>query len=318
MAKDSKTGQVKDTVAKLYLQNPEIVADLFNAFTFKGEKRVLPEKLRPFPTEDAAMKLDADGEETTGLLRRDLSYIAYADDNAMYFLGIEVQSRIDWTMPLRVMSYDAAKYQYQVNLQKGRGRRKLLPVFTLVLNLSKGPWTGPRSLHDMMGGVDEKLKKVVPDYQINIADPYTVDEKTLDMLYTEIKDVLIYFRASRDKEGFLRFLEKMHDVSLSEKAVMVLNTYLNTKLEPQTNGRKTKMCVAWKYFKQWAMDKGERKGLRKGLRQGREEGREEGRKEIQKNVVLEALHINLDYGTIQKLTGFTFEEIKEIAAMAKA
>ena len=66
------------------------------------------------------------------------------------------------------------------------------------------------------------------------------------------------------------------------------------------------------------MDKGERKGLRKGLRQGREEGREEGRKEIQKNVVLEALHINLDYGTIQKLTGFTFEEIKEIAAMAKA
>ena len=82
------------------------------------------------------------------------------------------------------------------------------------------------------------------------------------------------------------------------------------------------MCVAWKYFKQWAMDKGERKGLRKGLRQGREEGlekgREEGRKETQKNVVLEALHINLDYGTIQKLTGFTLEEIEEIAATARA
>ena len=86
------------------------------------------------------------------------------------------------------------------------------------------------------------------------------------------------------------------------------------------------MCVAWKYFKQWAMDKGERKGLRKGLRQGREEGlekgreegREEGRKETQKNVVLEALHINLDYGIIQKLTGFTLEEIKEIASTAKA
>ena len=250
MAKDSKTGQAKDTVAKLYFQNPELVADLFNAFTFKGEKRVLPETLRPFPTEDVAMKLDAEGTETTGMLRRDVSYIAYADDNAMYFLCLEVQSKIDWTMPLRVMCYDSAKYQYQVNLHKGRGRRKLFPVFTLVLNLSKGPWTGPRSLLDMMGGIDEKTKEAVSDYQINIVDPYTVDEKTLNMLCTEIKDVLIYFRASRDKDGFLRFLEKMHDVYLSEKAIMVLNTDLNTKLEPQTNGRNTKMCVAWKYFKQ--------------------------------------------------------------------
>ena len=321
MEKDSKTGQIKDTVAKLYLQDPELVADLFNAFTFNGEKRVFPEKLRPFPTEDAAIKLDTDGTEATGMLRRDISYIAYTDANAMYFLCIEVQSIVDWTMPLRVMRYDVARYQYQVDSHKGRGRRKLFPVFTLVLNLSKGPWKGPRSLHDMMGGIDKKFKEAVSDYQINIVDPYTAEEKTLGMLYTEIKDVLIYFRASRDKEGFLRFLEKMHDVSLSEKAIMVLNTYLNTKLEPQTNGRKTKMCVAWTYFKQWAMAKGERKGLRKGLRQGREEGREEGRKEgrkeNQKNVALEALRINLDIDTIQKLTGFTCEEIKEIAATAK-
>ena len=318
MAKGNKALQSKDTVAKLYLQDPELVADLFNAFTFNGEKRVLPQSLRPFPTEDVAIKLDAEGTETAGMLRRDVSYIAYTDGKAMYFLCIEVQSKMDWTMPLRVMRYDAAKYQYQVDLHKGRGRRKLQPVFTLVLNLGKGPWTGPRSLHDMMCGIDEKLKEGISDYRINIADPYTVSKKTLDMLYTEIKDVLIYFRASRDKEGFLSFIEKMHNVSLSEKAIMVLNTYLNTELEPQNNGSKTKMCVAWKYFKETAIAQGERKGLRKGLRQGREEGREEGRKEIQKNVVLEALRINLDFDTIRKLTGFSFEEIEKIAATAKA
>ena len=59
-------------------------------------------------------------------------------------------------------------------------------------------------------------------------------------------------------------------------------------------------------------------GFEEGREEGLERGIEQGRKEIQKNVVLEALHIRLDYGTIQKLTGFTLEEIKEIAAMAKA
>ena len=303
MAKGNKAELSKDAVAKLYLQNPELVADLFNAFTFNVEHRVSADTLSPFPTEEIATKLDDRGMEMTGQLQRDVSYIAYTDGNAMYFLCIEVQSKTDWTMPLRVMRYDAAKYQYQIETHSGKTRTRLFPVFTLVLNLGKGPWRGPRSLLEMMDGVDEGIKDAVSDYRINIADPYMMSEKTLNALCTEIKDVLIYFRASRDKEGFMRFMEENADVSLSERAIMLLNTYLNMKLEPQNNdGRKTKMCVAWRYFKQQAIN----------------EGRSLGREENKKNVAVEALRINLDYDTIQKLTGFSIEEIKMIAASVKA
>ena len=257
MGKGRKARQSKDTAAKLYLRNPELVADLFNVFTFKGERRVSAGMLKPFSTEDATGNLDAAGNETTGQLRRDVSYIAYTDGGAVYFLCIEVQSGPDWTMPVRIMRYDAARYLYQIEMRKERGKATLLPVFTLVLNLGKGPWRGPRSLHEMMGDMDGKLKKAVSDYRINIADPYTATRKTLGMLCTEIKDVLIYFRASKNRNGFMRFLKSSHAASLSKRALMLLNTYLDTKLEPQTNdGRKTEMCVAWQYFEQQAIKKG--------------------------------------------------------------
>lgn len=240
MEKGRKERHIKDTVAKLYLQNPELVADLFNVFTFKGERRVSAGMLKPFPTEEGAVRLDAAGNETTGQVRRDLSYIAYTDSVAVYFLCVEVQSTADWTMPVRVMRYDAARYLYQIDMRKGQGNAPLLPVFTLVLNLSRGPWRGPRSLHGMMGDIDGRLKKAVSNYSINIADPYTATRKTLEMLCTEIKDVLIYFRASRHRTGFARLLRKGHAASLSERALNVLNTYLDTKLEPQDNdGRNT-------------------------------------------------------------------------------
>ena len=70
------------------------------------------------------------------------------------------------------------------------------------------------------------------------------------------------------------------------------------------------MCIAWEYFKKWAIAKGERKGFQKGLK----EGREEGRKQSQKQVAIKALRLDLDYGTIKKLTGFSKDEIEKIAA----
>ena len=74
------------------------------------------------------------------------------------------------------------------------------------------------------------------------------------------------------------------------------------------------MCVAWEYFKKWAIAKGERKGFKKGLKEGLKEGREEGRKQSQKQVAMKALRLDLDYGTIKKLTGLSVDEIEKIAA----
>jgi len=169
-----------------------------------------------------------------------------------------------------------------------------------------------------MTTTDERTRNAVSDYRINIVDPYDIDANSLDMLCTEIKDVLTYFRASRDSMGFDEFLKKNSDVCLSEKAILLLNTYLHTKLKPQTNGRKTRMCIAWKSLEERTLAKGMRRGLKKGRLEGREEGRLEGREETLKNHVLSALKINLDFNTIQKITGMPLADIEKIASTLNA
>ena len=309
IAKMTKTAQLKDTVAKIYLQDLELVADLFNVFIFKGRRRLSADMLRPFPTEDNSVIEDADGLRRAETQRRDASYLAYTDGKAMYYLCIEVQSGADWTMPLRVMRYDAAKYQYQVDNCSGLRRGGLLPVFTLVLNFGKGRWKGPRSLHEMMSPLDDDAKEAVPNYRINIVDPYDMNEKTLNMLCTEIKDVLTYFRASTDRGGFAGFLNGKHEVTLSDKAILLLNTYLHTELESQANGRRTRMCVAWKDFKEKAIAQ----GIRKGRKEGLEQGIEKGYAEFQERALEEALKRNLDYDTIMAITGLPLEKIEKKA-----
>ena len=82
------------------------------------------------------------------------------------------------------------------------------------------------------------------------------------------------------------------------------------------------MCIAWKSLEERTLAKGMRRGLKKGRLEGREEGREEGRlegrEETLKNHVLSALKINLDFNTIQKITGMPLADIEKIASTLNA
>ena len=86
------------------------------------------------------------------------------------------------------------------------------------------------------------------------------------------------------------------------------------------------MCIAWKSLEERTLAKGMRRGLKKGRLEGREEGRLEGREEGRlegreetlKNHVLSALKINLDFNTIQKITGMPLADIEKIASTLNA
>ncbi|MBQ8116827.1 MAG: Rpn family recombination-promoting nuclease/putative transposase [Lachnospiraceae bacterium] len=85
-------------------------------------------------------------------------------------LAIENQDNIDYEMPWRIMGYDYAEYKRQIKEIHKRKRHegdqagkklswlevkmgaqdKLSPVWTICFYHGKEPWTGPRSLKDMM------------------------------------------------------------------------------------------------------------------------------------------------------------------------
>ena len=305
-------GKVKDTAAKILLKNKAIIADICNACIYGGEQILNEDKLDEVPVELNSVGWRGDGSLVADKREMDLSYLAYTDGAVGYFICIEVQARSDPIMPIRVMDYNARQYYLQAQELLRRKAGRILPVATMVLNLGRDIWKGPRNLHEMFGKIDDKLKAFVPDYALNIIDPYAMDEKTLDSLCTEIKHVLNCFRVSGDGEKLLKLYPEGCSVYLSENAVNVLNEYLKMGLEMTNKGGKVEMCRAVRQL----IEKGRVLGIEQGIEKGIEQGRKQGFRRANENVVINGLRMNLSHADIQRLTGLSLEQIKSISQKA--
>ena len=123
-----------DVAAKRFFGDRKVVADICEKFVFKGRRTVDPGLLRDLPTEQLPTIPGAGGRSS----HRDQVSLcaAYADGDIRYLiLGLEFQRRVDRTMPVRVMEYDARQYLREIM----EGQTPPLPVATLVVNLS-GLW----------------------------------------------------------------------------------------------------------------------------------------------------------------------------------
>ena len=121
----------KDIKQKLLEDHNDVFADIVNTLLLKKDY-IDPRYLREGPTE--SIYKDAFGDDKQQMRDVVKSY----EDNSMLIcsIGIENQSGIDKTMPIRVMNYDAATYKYQVSNGSG-GNTKPAPVITVVLNFSE-------------------------------------------------------------------------------------------------------------------------------------------------------------------------------------
>ena len=129
-------------------------------------------------------------------------------------IGIENQSNIDYTFPVRAMSYDVGEYERQLKCIRRRLRRKgkdgqhltaaeylcgfqkdirLYPVVTFVLYYGKDEWDAATDLHGMLDFIrcskdDESMRQLMtkdPEYgkmeedAYNMAAAYTGTENLL-------------------------------------------------------------------------------------------------------------------------------------------
>ncbi|MBQ3516113.1 MAG: transposase, partial [Lachnospiraceae bacterium] len=131
----------KDMTEKLLEEYNDVFADIYNVLVFK--KDVIDEnRLRDGTTESVYKAEDGAYREQ----RRDVMK-TYLDEYHMElaFIGIDNQTSVDRYIPVRVLGYDYAKYRRQVDER----RFPLLPVVTLVLNMSDRRWGGCKSLADI-------------------------------------------------------------------------------------------------------------------------------------------------------------------------
>lgn len=244
----------KDIAEKRLEDHEDVFADIVNVLVFQGKSVLTPDTLVSIPTESFHKGEDGKWRQRW----RDVMKKDIRNGAVLTIFGIENQEERDNTMPIRVMGYDFASYDRQIQsimkenkkqerspyLQRIHDDQRLAPVITLVLSFDTEKWERPLSVRDMLkipDGMPEVMDSYIQNYRMNLVEVSRIRHPAefLDMMETIASD-----RRYREIKGqVLKRIEK-------EEATM---------------------CVI--------ADEFENRGIAVGLEIGRKEGQEIGRKE---------------------------------------
>ena len=210
----TRTMPSPDSALKDFFKNNETFAALFNGFFFDNETIIKAAELEPDDTAYAESlkihngkqkyKVEKVNKYRDNIRRTKLGYLV--------ILGIEDQSKVHYSMPIRKMLYDALEYSSELStignnqnktewtvderlsgIKKGT---KITPIVTVVFYTGEDPWDGPNSLHAMMD-MDDKISPFVPDYPLYVIDighdeDLSFNNKTLDELRLVLHSIYSY------------------------------------------------------------------------------------------------------------------------------
>ena len=146
----------KDLAAKELESKPEVFADIINAFLYGGKQVVLPECLKPAPTETLY-------ESTYEVLRNqynDVSKYEMAGQKIDIQYVLENESKRNYRLIMRKAGYEGAIYRSEYE------EKHVYPVIILVLYWGRQKWNPCVDLHSFFG--DNRTVKQLGEYIDNI------------------------------------------------------------------------------------------------------------------------------------------------------
>ena len=276
-----------DVALGAYFSDPQIFADLFNAWMYGGKQVIDPGSLM---TEDSVQPRPEYARPYKHV--RDVVKMYQKDGVQLVLLGIENQEQIDYSAPVRIMQFDGADYQNQVRRTEEENRKRLglktglpaffredriVPVITLILYFGEEEWDRPVRLHDMLAFPkgDTRIKMLVPDYPIHVISVRRNGSAGMDisLLHTELRQVFGFLQHQEDKEGLKRYVEENRPVfsRLSSNAALFLAASAHeTRLLKGLNRKEEHydMCRALDEWYADGVNEGEKIGERNGICKG--------------------------------------------------
>ncbi|MBQ7641423.1 MAG: Rpn family recombination-promoting nuclease/putative transposase, partial [Acholeplasmatales bacterium] len=229
-----------------------------------------------------------------------------SDENTYVLLGIENQTKVDYDMVIRNMIYDSFSYKNQRSLiekKENNVKIRLKPVITLVIFYSDKEWTGPRDLYSMFEPFDEKLKEFVPNYKLNIIEPFKMAEEDLNKLDHNLAGLFELIKKSNNKDEFSESLFNKYQ-DLNPEIYELLNVVLNAGLEINESDGKINMCKAIDDMRKESKAEGIAEGKARGIAEGKANTIKENIKTMYKN--------GADEMTIAKLLSLDLCFVKEV------
>ncbi|MGN0170451.1 MAG: Rpn family recombination-promoting nuclease/putative transposase [Lachnospiraceae bacterium] len=314
----------KDATEKLLEDYEDVFADIVNGVIFQGEQRVRPDSLR-----ESSVRSQYKAGGKVREQERDVAkyWTDSKVDIALY--GLENQTTVDQTMPLRIMGYDGAGYRKQIlksedekTEQKTAGdvaepgiveagkkefpvkrtEQKFVPVITLVLYFgTEHKWRKPQCLKDVIE-IPEGLDHYVNDYTIHVVNVAWLTDEEIDCFQSDFKLVARFFVEKRKKNHeWMR--NNRQEIKHVDEIIKLFSAMTGDSLyEEIIRNYDTKevhtMCEVLEYY------------INEGRAEGRAEGRTEGRTEERMEMIARMIEKGFPVETILSL-GVTKEQLQE-------
>mgnify|MGYP004605912925 FL=1 len=287
MSKEFSGHKSKDVIFKNFWQSNEHFADLFNAVLFNGRQLIKPDELTEMDT-DVSATISSKNYNESITRSRDVVKKMY-DGVEFNILGLEIQDKTHYAMPLRTMTYDALGYikeynniksQHKLNNDHFNSPEGFLsginkddhfhPIITLVFYYGETPWDGPMHLSDMMIPMSIDIKKYFSDYRLNLVQ--ILDSDKFPFYNKDVKNLFDLIRYIYNKEFDLIYDYQSDDIdydvveliSVITDNAELLNLY-NEQIELNKGGNI--MCNAFKELEAQLITQGKEQGRIEGLEQ---------------------------------------------------
>ena len=280
MNNSNRTTHQKDVSLKTFWRDNEHFADLFNATVFNGKQVLKPDKLTEMDTDVSATIHSKSYNES---ITRNRDVVKKMSDGVEFnILGLEIQDKTHYAMPLRTMTYDALGYikeyndikkHHKLNKDSFSSHEEFLsginksdrfhPIITLVLYYGESLWDGPTCLSDMMISMPDNIKAYFSDYKLNLvqildSDKYTFYNEDVRGVFNIIRNIY-----NDDFDSIYREYESRNvDIDVMELICNITSVPKLMDLCTDTEqGGTVNMCEAMKRFQAECESKGMKEGI---------------------------------------------------------
>lgn len=309
-------GKTEEVIME-YLSQPDIIADLFNGYVFCGEQIVKPDMLKEVDSKGRLLLEDGKGKKNTYEVikkERDIVREVTVNDKKLRLMicGVEQQTNVDYSMPLRVLAYDTLEYLKQAKQIEQKHKRnkdvsgkeflsmfakadKLTPTITIVFYTGKENWDGVMDLNGLFDDVEglNFLLLYMVKAPLNLLCLY--DVKNTYRYRSSLRKIFDLMPYTKNEDTLKQYIDTHEETysSIDDATSRVLSMLLDLDLSVQSYSDEKKgednMCEA--------------------IRQMRESSKAEGRQEV----ILNMISKNLSLEQIADLTGVALETVQEIA-----
>lgn len=248
--------------------------------------------------------------------------------DVVFYIILELQSRVDYTMPFRLLVYmtELLKRIFRDTPKKERERKgfRLPAVIPIVLYNGGEPWSAVQSLREYTAGAGQFEKLLDFTYDTvdlgRESDQHILSTNTLldNVFYLEKSDNaeaarrilprIIHRVSQLSPEDRQELMEWLHDVLLQ---LVPHDTIVNEVLSTFRKGDENEMESALVRVFREEQQKFKQEGRLEGRLEGRQEGRQEGIQNRTKEIALKMLRRGMPIPDIQEITELSKEELEK-------